>query len=242
LNEDLAEAAAMGHDIGHAPFGHSGERTLNKLCPLGFQHQDQSLRVVDVLADGGRGLNLTLAVRDGILKHSKGQGPIFVKGKEAPQTLEGQVVRVSDLLAYLAHDMDDALEANIMSQDDIPMNLMLVFGETSESRKNAMVADLLQNTRVQGQDLCLGFSPQMEEDMRALRAFMFERVYCASKVVEAMEDGAKIIQKIYQTLCVSEELYKALPLRYKASCRHEALRDFISGMTDRFAINYARDL
>jgi dGTPase len=238
LNEDLAEAVAMGHDLGHAPFGHAGERALDSLVPGGFSHQAQSLRIVDVLAWGGKGLNLTDDVRDGILKHSKGRGPVFVRGRDGPSTLEGQAVRVSDIIAYLAHDMDDALEAGLLKTSDIPVSLLSAFGDTSESRENAMVRDLLINTGVPGTGPAFAFSRPMERDMEKLRAFMDEKVYRCPAIASEMAEGAETVRNIFMSLITDPELAEGLPLKHLSRTREEAARDFIAGMTDRFALKY----
>ncbi|MDR2340177.1 MAG: deoxyguanosinetriphosphate triphosphohydrolase [Deltaproteobacteria bacterium] len=242
LNEDLAEAAAMGHDLGHGPFGHVGETVLNSLCKGGFSHQDQSLRVADTLADNGAGLNLTQEVRDAIAKHSKGQGPIFVGAPRGPATLEGMVVRVADIVAYLSHDMEDAMEAGILCVGDIPLEILEAFGESSETRKEAIVTDLLENTRERDGTLALAFSKGMERDMGKLRDFMYRAVYRNPKVDGQMEKGAKTIKAIYKAIMEDDGLYQGLPLRRLADNRSEAARDFIAGMTDRYALNFAKGL
>jgi dGTPase len=241
LNEDLTGAIAMGHDLGHAPFGHAGERALNGLFPGGFSHNEQSLRVVDLLADNGKGLNLTLETRDGIVKHSKGQGPIFPEDKESlPKTLEGLVVRVSDIIAYLAHDFDDAEEAGILKPKDIPIRILRVFGESGGSRENAILKDLITHSlNDEKKGLILSFSPEMEEDMEYLREFLFKKVYRDESLMKLMDRGAAIVRAIYLSLMENDSLYEKLPLAHLAETREEAARDFIAGMTDRFAINYA---
>jgi dGTPase len=242
LNEDLAEACAMGHDLGHGPFGHVGELVLNSLVPGGFSHQIQSLRVVDTLSAGGKGLNLTLEVRDGIVKHSKGQGPIFVQAPVGPSTLEGMVVRVADIIAYLAHDMDDAMEAGILTLEDIPLDILQTFGESSESRKDAMMRDLLDSSKINGTTLTLAFSKAMEEDMASLRDFMYHKVYRSQEVNSQMEKGAKVIKTIHRALMEDDSLYEKLPQRDLADNRAMAVCDFISGMTDRYAVSYAEKI
>ncbi|MDR3038457.1 MAG: deoxyguanosinetriphosphate triphosphohydrolase, partial [Candidatus Adiutrix sp.] len=177
LNENLTEAIALGHDLGHTPFGHSGERVLNRLLPGGFTHQAQSLRIVDHLAKENDGLNLTWEVRDGILKHSKGRGPIFAQDGTGPATLEGQLVRVSDIIAYLAHDLDDAFRAGLLTQDDLPPELTAAFGPRGSTRIGAMVGDLLAASRAADGRLTLAFSPAMEARMLELREFLHQRVY-----------------------------------------------------------------
>jgi dGTPase len=238
LNEDLSEAVSMGHDLGHAPFGHAGERVLNSLVPGGFTHQAQSLRIVDSLAWGGRGLNLTCQTRDGILKHSKGLGPIFAKGGDSPLTFEGQAVRAADIIAYLAHDMDDALEAGLLRGRDIPVSLLRVFGDSPESRENAMVRDLLESTRITAAGPRFAFSPGMDRSMASLRDFMLEKVYRCPAVAAEMAEGAETLRSIYLAITADAQLADELPLKHLSRTREEAARDFIAGMTDRFAIRF----
>jgi dGTPase len=238
LNEDLAEAVAMGHDLGHAPFGHAGEKALNAVVPGGFSHQAQSLRIVDVLAWGGRGLNLTRDVRDGIVKHSKGLGPVFARGADSPATFEGQAVRVADIIAYLAHDMDDALEAGFLSISDIPVDILAAFGDSSESRENAMVKDLLRSTRMLPTGPGFAFSTSMEASMASLRSFMMEKVYRSPSIAREMDEGAAAVRAIYASLMADAELAEEIPLKHLPRTREEAARDFIAGMTDRFALKF----
>jgi dGTPase len=238
LNEDLAEAAAMGHDLGHAPFGHAGEKALNALVPGGFSHQAQSLRIVDLLAWGGRGLNLTHDVRDAIAKHSKGLGPVFARGPESPATFEGQAVRVADIIAYLAHDMDDAVEAGLLKISDIPVSILAAFGESPESREDAMVKDLLASTSVLRNGPRFAFSKSMEENMESLRAFMLEKVYRCPEIAGEMERGAETVKAIYIAVTTDTSLAEEIPLKHLSQTREEAAKDFIAGMTDRFAIRF----
>ena len=164
LNEDLVEAMALGHDLGHTPFGHAGERALNEVCPLGFEHSQQSVRTVDILEKSGMGLNLTMEVRDGILNHQT---------KGTPSTLEGKIVRFSDKIAYIHHDMDDAIRGGILTEADIPKEISSVIGETTRERLNFFVHDLV--THSQGKnDICM--SEEVDQAMKKLRQFMFERV------------------------------------------------------------------
>ena len=165
LNEDLVEAIALGHDLGHTPFGHAGERALNRVCPLGFAHYRQSVRVVERLEKDGRGLNLTWEVRDGMLNH---------RTSGSPHTLEGQVVRYCDKISYIHHDMDDAQRAGIITEDDIPITLRMLLGATTRERLNTFVHDLVKNSR--GRDR-ISMSPEIEEGLRDLRALMFQDVY-----------------------------------------------------------------
>jgi dGTPase len=237
LNEDLTEAVALGHDLGHTPFGHSGERVLNRLHPGGFTHQAQSLRIVDRLSREHRGLNLTLEVRDGILKHSKGQGPIFAGNGEDPATLEGQLVRVSDIIAYLAHDLDDALRAGLIRLEDLPPELLAAFGPRSATSIGAMVGDLLAASSAESGQLNLAFSPAMARNMRELRGFLYDRFYQHPLLAESLARSALIIEELYQTFAADRNL---LLKHYPVAARTDdnpvqAVCDFVSGMTDRYA-------
>ena len=237
LNEDLTEAVALGHDLGHTPFGHAGERTLAVLSETGFEHQAHSLRLVEKLIDG-QGLNLTWAARDGIGKHSKGEGPIFVKGPAAPSTYEGQLVRVADIIAYLAHDFDDACRADLVDPAKIPTHLGRVFGPGATVGVMAMVADLVANSRAEATGLFLGFSKAMEEAMEELRVFLKEKVYKHPRLVAALDKGEEIIRLIYQRLMDDDSLLNYLEMD-KAKNRSQAAVDFIAGMTDRYAIQFS---
>ena len=165
LNEDLVEAIALGHDLGHTPFGHAGERALNRVCPLGFEHSQQSVRTVDRLEKDGQGLNLTYEVRDGILNHQ-------TSGK--PHTLEGKVVRFSDKIAYIHHDMDDAVRAGILTEKDVPADIRAVLGSTPGERLDCFIHDIVTNSLGKN-DIMM--SDRVSEAMKNIRFFMFERVY-----------------------------------------------------------------
>ncbi len=243
LNEDLTEAVALGHDLGHTPFGHSGERVLNRLRPGGFTHQAQSLRVVDRLAKDGEGLNLTTLVRDGILRHSKGRGPIFAPDGQGPASLEGQLVRISDLIAYLAHDLDDAFRAGLLAPDDVPPDLARIFGPRGSTRIGAMVGDLLAHSSRDGQSLTLAFSPAMERSMLDLREFLFHRVYQHPRLTESLAKADCIVEALYDHFTHDRD---RLLVHYPAAGEDEPLAlvvaDFISGMTDRYAMQLYQQL
>jgi dGTPase len=242
LNEDLAEAIALGHDLGHTPFGHSGERALSRLHPGGFTHQDQSLRLVDRLEKDG-GLNLTLAVRDGILKHSKGHGPIFAGAGQEPQTFEGRIVRASDLIAYLAHDLDDALRAGLLAPDDVPPELAAVFGPRGSTRIGAMVGDLLAHSRMTGGEAALIFSEKMSRDMEVLREFLRWRVYHHPSLKASLAQADQVIEGLYRRFTRDGHLLeKYYPAAAGAETPELAVCDFISGMTDRYALQLYQDL
>jgi dGTPase len=240
LNEDLTEAVALGHDLGHTPFGHAGERTLDELLPGGFKHQRHSLRIVEKLANG-QGLNLTEATRDGIVKHSKGLGPIFVEGSAAPQTLEGQLVRVADLIAYLAHDLDDAVRADLVDLRLMPRDLVEIFGVRAGTRIQAMVVDLFVNSRDEGQYLKLAFSPDMEAAMERLRQYLREKVYSHPLLNEELRKGEETIRLIFERLMEDDDLTGHLEMA-QADSRAQAVADFIAGMTDRYAFQFGQAL
>ncbi|MDR2947333.1 MAG: deoxyguanosinetriphosphate triphosphohydrolase [Candidatus Adiutrix sp.] len=239
LNEDLTEAVALGHDLGHTPFGHTGERVLARLHPQGFTHQAQSLRVVDFLEKDGAGLNLTVEVRDGILKHSKGRGPIFAASGDGPATLEGQIVRISDIIAYLAHDLGDAFRAGLLAPDDVPPGLRQTFGARGSTRIAAMVGDLLANSqRSENGGLALAFSPALEKSMIDLREFLHGQVYQHPRLAEGLAAGDRLIEDLYNLFLNDQKLFREFFPATQPSgggSPETAVCDFIAGMTDRYA-------
>lgn len=247
LNEYLTEAIALGHDLGHTPFGHAGEFTLNQLHPGGFRHFVQSLRVVDFLENGGDGLNLTWEVRNGIIKHSKGYGPILPEGDHSAlaATLEGQLVRVADIMAYVNHDMDDAIRAGMLSPLALPPHLRKILGNRSSERINAMVKDLVSRTRA-ADDGRLHLSEGMNETITELRQFLYDNVYRNYRVHREFEKAQRVIRELYAYFQEHErptgDLSAACPkLPPPANAleerrRHRQVCDFIAGMTDRYAI------
>ena len=238
LNEDLTEAIALGHDLGHTPFGHAGEETLNEIVPGGFNHADQSLRVVDLLEKDGEGLNLTLEVRDGILKHTKGRGEILCDDPSArASTLEGQIVRIADIIAYINHDIDDAIRGGVISQGDIPRDCLERLGETHSKRINTMVNDIISETlRAGGGRLTL-----REETLSAildLREFLWERVYENETVHADFPKAAKILKELYQHLMENSGYFLGLIGRESLYDGLErCVCDFLAGMTDRYAFS-----
>lgn len=235
LNEDLTEAIALGHDLGHTPFGHNGEDVLNSIHPGGFEHNVQSLRVVDVLesTSSRRGMNLTAEVRDGILNHT---GPV------KPFTLEGQIVKISDRVAYINHDIDDALRSGVIAMEDIPESALKTFGYTHRERINNMVVDLLSESS--GKDEIVQ-SPKFKEELNVLRKFMFSHVYKSGRV-KREEDLAKVevvIKSLYEYFLKNDKkLPEDLQQIAKTDGINEAVKDYIAGMTDRFALNIYTDL
>lgn len=246
LNEYLTEAIALAHDLGHTPFGHAGEFSLNELHPGGFKHYVQSLRVVDVLENQRKGLNLTWEVRNGIVKHSKGYGEILPSDtSELPDTLEGQVVRVADIMAYVNHDMDDALRAGMIKATDLPGELRDVVGDSSSCRVDAMVRDLIGET-LSRDDGALHVSERMKETISRLRKFLYDNVYRNYRVHGEFVKAQKIIRELYEFFLEHElpnsngtsfAAGKFVRRSEKTEQTHRHVCDFIAGMTDRFALD-----
>ncbi|MDA8171886.1 MAG: deoxyguanosinetriphosphate triphosphohydrolase [Nitrospiraceae bacterium] len=237
LNEDLTEAIALAHDLGHTPFGHAGEAVLREIHPGGFEHFEQSLRVVDVLERDGKGLNLTFEVKDGIVKHSKGKKNIIPKGPdETACTLEGQVVRVSDSIAYLNHDLDDALRAQVIKKSEIPPEATRVLGESYSARIDTMVKDVIHETLRDESLPGLRMSQKLIGSIEALRRFLYLRVYENDITKGEFKKAKKILGDLYQYyLEHADEFFKGNPA-LKGEQPHQAVCDFIAGMTDRFAL------
>jgi len=228
LNEDLTEAIALGHDLGHTPFGHAGEQVLREILPGGFEHNEQSLRVVDVL-EKPNGLNLTWEVRDGILNHCD---------VHVPSTLEGHVVKLSDKLAYINHDIDDALRGGILKAGDLPPDCVAVLGETHSERINTMVRDVIWTNYDRPE---IQMSPRIGEATMRLRQFLFDEVYIDSEAKREEDKAMDIIRKLYTHYMLHPgELYegKGIPPGTGTS---QAVADYIAGMTDRFAIAQYRE-
>ncbi len=236
LHEDLTEAIALGHDLGHAPFGHHGERVLNELMPGGFNHYEQSLRVVDVLERDGRGLNLTWETRDGIAKHSKGKlgAPVGADAADRAATLEGQIVRISDLVAYVNHDIDDATRAGLLHDGDLPESAVRVLGPTSSKRVGRMVTDVIFETR--RLDLCeIRMTPPVLDETLALRRFLFRTVYENEVSTAEFAKAADILGALWGK--VRERPAEFLdPRTVEEDGVDAAARDFLAGMTDRYAV------
>lgn len=236
LNEDLTEAIALGHDLGHTPFGHAGEMILRKIHPGGFDHFKQSLRVVDFLERNGQGLNLTYEVRNGIVKHSKGKGLIIPdKKSERAATLEGQVVRVSDLIAYVNHDLDDALRAEVIRESDIPKIAVKRLGTTHARRIDTMVKDLIYSTLSTALDE-LRMSDDLSEATYALRDFLYARVYESPVIIREFRKAQKILEDLYAYYLEHiGEISGDIPSEKKLN-KNRMVCDFIAGMTDSFAL------
>lgn len=235
LNEDLTEAIALGHDLGHTPFGHNGEKVLNELHSGGFRHNVQSLRVVDVLDSNGtrRGMNLTQEVRDGILNHT---------GSGTPYTLEGQIVKISDRVAYINHDIDDALRSGVITSEDLPKDCIRVLGKDHRGRINTLVTDLIENSYEKDH---IAMSENCMEHMDLLRNFMFRNVYHNPRVKknEDLEKVKNMLESLYRYYLdnpgqLPSDLYEMVPEFGLA----EMVKDHIAGMTDRYAMNLYTEL
>jgi dGTPase len=236
LHEELTESIALGHDLGHTPFGHAGERVLQDLVPGGFNHYEQSLRIVDLLENDGRGLNLTWEVRDGIARHSKGKegSPVGVEPSRRAATLEGQIMRVADLIAYVNHDIDDAIRAGMITDMDLPEGPVDVLGATSSARIARMVKDVVLET--QGADLAeVRMSEPVLEATLAMRRFLFEAVYENEDATAEFKKATGILGGLWEK--VRERPDELLDRRIiEAEGLDVAAKDFLAGMTDRFAV------
>jgi len=225
LNEDLAEAIALGHDLGHTPFGHTGEKVLDEICSFGFKHNIQSLKVVDKL-ENGRGMNLTFEVRDGILNHC---------GSNMASTLEGRIVKYADRIAYINHDIDDAIRANIISKEDIPKNCIEVLGCSHSQRINRMITDIVTESMDKNY---ISMSQEIQNATDELRAFMFEKVYIGSKAKSQENKARYVVMALF-------DYFKKHPLkmpdefigRLECDELETVVSDYIAGMTDVYAIN-----
>ncbi|MDN5313540.1 MAG: dGTPase [Thermoanaerobacteraceae bacterium] len=224
LNEDLTEAIALGHDLGHTPFGHTGEDVLNRLMKAGFRHEEQSLRVVDML-EQGKGLNLTWEVRDGIINHTS---------RGSPHTLEGQIVKISDWIAYINHDIDDALRAGVLKPEDLPGELIDILGERHNQRINTMIKDVIEESLDKPS---IRMSQKVSEATIGLRQFMFKKVYVGSSA-KAQENKAKIMLKLLFEFFLENP--GDMPQEFNKIAEQEGVErgvcDYIAGMTDSFAL------
>jgi dGTPase len=238
LNEDLTEAISLGHDLGHTPFGHIGEDVLNELYPGGFRHNEQSLRLVDYLENNGRGLNLTWEVRDGILSHSKTR-VIEIMGENwgKASTLEGEVCKISDVVAYINHDIDDAVRAGIIREDDLPGSAISLLGRSRSERINTLVSDIVESSWASlraGASPSILMSPPVREAARVLHEFLYQRVYTVSSAEPDAENAREIIRALYLFFDKHRDL---LPPEYRA-VQHDPARqvvDYIASMTDHYA-------
>jgi len=237
LHEELTEAIALGHDLGHTPFGHAGERVLDSLIPGGFNHYEQSLRIVDVLENDGQGLNLTWEVRDGIAHHSKGKkgSPVGLEASKRSSTLEGQIMRVADLIAYVNHDIDDAVRAGILRADALPKGPVEVLGPTSSARIARMVKDVVVETQ-NGRLTEIRMSDDVLEATLNMRAFLFEAVYENDTATTEFTKASGILGGLWEKVRERPEEFLERRIIEKDGL-DVAARDFLAGMTDRFAVS-----
>ena len=247
LNEDLTEAIALGHDLGHTPFGHAGEAELNQLLPQGFRHHEQSLRVVEHLEKNGKGLNLTLEVRQGIVAHAKGRGPFLPKReKTAGLTLEAKLVRVADVMAYIAHDTEDAIRGGVIKRKDLPPEVVTVLGSKLSRQIDTMVRDLIAQTIAAGGDK-LVLRPEVEDAMSALRDYLYDNVYDNRTVHEGFIKASKMVRELFEKLTdpTEDRLFKEYRGYLPPDDPEQRVRvvaDYIAGMTDRYAIKMYEDI
>ncbi len=233
LNEDLTEAIALAHDLGHTPFGHAGERALNRICPEGFEHHLQSIRVVELLENHGKGLNLTKEVRDGIRNHQ-------TQGK--PSTLEGKIVRLCDKIAYINHDIDDAVRGKIMTEEEIPKEYTDVIGHSLGERLNTLTHDIINNSEGKN-DIIM--SSQIETAMKQLRTYMFQSVYTNKKAKSQEQQAEQLLEQLFEYYMKHLE---RLPEEYRNRMEQQnepayrAVCDYIAGMTDRYAVTKFKEI
>jgi len=246
LNEDLTEAIALGHDLGHTPFGHIGEQVLNELFPEGFKHNEQSLRVVDLLEKDGHGLNLTWEIRDGILNHSKSGIDILGDGWIGVGTIEGQVVKMADIIAYVNHDIADAIRAGVMSEKDLPASAVKVLGSTSSQRINTLVCDIvsyslrsLSNTKLK--EPTIGMHAEVLKATNNLREFLFDKVYNPNLASKDTSKARRTIRLLYSYFLKHTE---KLPEEYASrdDTAERKVTDYIAGMTDHYALHMAKEI
>ena len=249
LNEDLAEAISLGHDLGHTPFGHIGEDELNTLNPAGFRHSAQSLRIVKQLEKDGQGLNLTWEVRQGIVSHSKPRGDFLGRDDTAVLTLEGQTCRIADAVAYLNHDLVDAFRAGVLTPNDLPSEVIDVLGSRHSERIDAMVSDIVESswaatgrngTDLQGRPV-ITMSPRVRQAVNTLREYMFRNVYEPEDDGEEGQAARRIVRLLYQHLSDHPD---EVPIEYdmRSGSGHDAGVDYLSGMTDRYALRLAEKI
>jgi dGTPase len=242
LHEELTEAIALGHDLGHTPFGHAGERVIDRLMPGGFNHYEQSLRIVDVLENDGRGLNLTWEVRDGIAKHSKGKdgSPVGMPEAQRASTLEGQIMRVADLIAYVNHDIDDATRAGLLTAEDLPREPARILGASSSARISTLVRDVVTQTLAGGLAE-IAMSEPVLGAMLDLRSYLFAAVYENTIATAEFRKASDVLTGLwYKVRERPEEFLDARTIEKEGL--DAAARDFLAGMTDRYAVRLFEQL
>jgi len=242
LHEELTEAIALGHDLGHPPFGHAGERVIDGLVPGGFSHYEQSLRIVDLLENARQGLNLTWEVRDGIARHSKGKHglPVGAPPADRASTVEGQVARVADIIAYVNHDIDDAVRAGVLEEVALPPSAIAVLGASSSQRINTMVTDVVHRTLEAGLSE-IRMSDEVLNATLALRSYLFEAVYENPRATAEFEKASGVLGGIWERVRQRPEHYLDATTVEEEGL-DAAARDFVAGMTDRYAVALFQEL
>ena len=242
LHEELTEAIALGHDLGHTPFGHAGERVIDSLMPGGFNHYEQSLRVVDVLENDGRGLNLSWEVRDGIAKHSKGKSgsPVGMPPSLRSSTIEGQIIRVADLIAYVNHDIDDSVRAGILKPDDLPHDLVDALGSSTSTRIGTLVTDVVTETLAGGLTEIRMSQPVLDAVL-GLRHFLFDAVYENSIATVEFKKASAILTGLWEKVRERSDVFLDAGTVEREGL-DVATRDFVAGMTDRYAVRLFEQL
>ena len=242
LHEELTEAITLGHDLGHTPFGHTGERVIDSLMPGGFSHYEQSLRIVDLLENDGRGLNLTWEVRDGIAKHSKGKSgaPIGMSGALKASTLEGQIMRVADLIAYVNHDIDDATRAGLLRAEDVPAEPVRVLGASSSARIGTLVKDVVTATLQAGMGEIRMSQPVLDAVLE-LRSFLFDAVYENAVATAEFKKASDILTGLWEKVRERPDAFLDRQTLDREGI-DAAVRDFVAGMTDRYAVRLLEQL
>jgi len=249
LNEDLTEAISLGHDLGHTPFGHVGEDVLNELYHHGFRHNEQSLRIVDFLENDGKGLNLTWEVRDGIVNHSKTRAEVLGEDWGQSNTLEGEVCKFADIVAYINHDIGDAIRAGIITESNLPLSAARVLGLSHSARINTMVSDIIEYSwAVTGYDIgeadsriSIGMSPEVLEATNTLREFLFDKVYNVQSARNEAEKAREVVRLLYNHFTRHED---SLPPEYRlhSDDKEQRVVDYIAGMTDQYALRTVEEL
>ena len=245
LNEDLTEAIALGHDLGHSPFGHVGETALNKISSDGFHHSKQSVRIIEKLEKNGSGLNLNYEVIDGIKRHSKPQGKFFAKEFIKGLSLEGQIVRISDFIAYVTSDINDATRAGLLDLNDLPKNVLEAIGEKHSSRVNTLVTNIIDNSSdcMEGEgDPWIRMSDELIEIVTELRNYMFENIYLPVSNSSAAKSSMRIIEILFDYLMNNSDLIPDYLLEVSEGNLEKSVIDYITGMTDDFALRFAETL
>ncbi|MBL7125936.1 MAG: deoxyguanosinetriphosphate triphosphohydrolase [Dehalococcoidales bacterium] len=248
LNEDLTEAIALGHDLGHTPFGHVGEDVLNELYTPGFRHNEQSLRVVDLLENDGHGLNLTIEVRDGILNHSKSGSDVLGDRWGKADTLEGDIVKMADIIAYINHDIGDAARAGIITERDLPLDAVRALGMSHSQRINTMVGDIIDSSwsasgydKIEIENPKITMSPGILDATNVLREFLFARVYHVKAAEEESEKAREVVCRLYEYFTKHKDGLPPEYLTYSDGTERRVV-DYIAGMTDQYAQRVATEL